>query len=161
MSVQAGVWNFDGKPVDRKLIEDLSDSLKQKGPDGESRFVHGSVALLHRPFHTTAESRQEKQPYTSRQGFILTWDGRLDNRELLIADLRSDLDAIPTDLEIFAAAFDRWDTDCFRRIVGDWAASIWKQEQRELVFAADYLASGTFFTTSRMIKSRGQRISAR
>ena len=140
MSVQAGVWNFDGKPVDLKLIEDLSDSLKQKGPDGESRFVHGSVALLHRPFHTTAEARQEKQPYTSRHGFILTWDGRLDNRELLIADLCSDLDAIPTDLEIFAAAFDRWDTDCFRRIVGDWAVSIWKQEQRELVLAADYLA---------------------
>ena len=41
---------------------------------------------------------------------------------------------------IFAAAFDRWDTDCFRRIVGDWAVSIWKPEQRELLFAADYMA---------------------
>ena len=44
----------------------------------------------------------------------------------LIADLRSDLEASPTDVAIFAAAFDRWDTDCFRRIVGDWAVSIWK-----------------------------------
>ena len=140
MSVQAGIWNFDGRPVDRKLLENLSDSLRQQGPDGESYYVDGSIALLYRPFHTTAESRREKQPYVSRRGFVLTWDGRLDNREVLIADLRSELDASPTDVAIFAAAFDRWDTDCFRRIVGDWAVSIWKPEQRELLFAADYMA---------------------
>ena len=58
----------------------------------------------------------------------------------LLPSLRSDLDASPTDVAIFAAAFDRWDTDCFRRIVGDWAVSIWKPEQRELLFAADYMA---------------------
>lgn len=124
MSVQAGIWNFDGKPVNRKLIDDLSESLSPQGPDGESHYVDGSVAMLYRPFHTTAESRREKQPYISRRGFILTWDGRLDNREELIADLRGDLEASPTDLAIFAAAFDRWGTDCFRRIVGDWAASL-------------------------------------
>ncbi len=107
MSVQAGIWNFDGRPVDRKLLENLSESLSNEGPDGESCYVGGSVALLYRPFHTTPESRQEKQPYTSRRGFILTWDGRLDNREALMPDLRSDLDASPTDLAIFAAAFDR------------------------------------------------------
>ena len=140
MSVQAGVWNFDGRPIDRELIEDLSASLKQQGPDGESTYVDGSIALIYRPFHTTVESHREKQPYVSRRGFIFTWDGRLDNREVLIADLRGDLDASPTDLAIFAAAFDRWDTDCFRRIVGDWAVSIWKPEQRELLFAADYMA---------------------
>jgi asparagine synthase (glutamine-hydrolysing) len=140
MSVQGGIWNFDGRPVDRKLLEKLSDSLRQQGPDGESYYVDNSVALLYRPFHTTAESRREKQPYTSRRGSIVTWDGRLDNREVLIADLRGDLDASQSDVAIFAAAFDRWDSDCFRRIIGDWAVSIWKPEQRELVFAVDYIA---------------------
>jgi len=140
MSVQAGIWNFDGRPVDRQLLENLSDSLRQQGPDGETRYVGGSVALLYRPFHTTEESRREKQPYFSRRGFVLTWDGRLDNREELSAEFRSYLDADPTDVGIVAAAFDRWDTDCFRRIVGDWAVSIWKPEQRELLFAADYIA---------------------
>ncbi len=139
MSVQAGIWNFDGRPVDRKLLESLSESLRQQGPDGESCYVGGSVALLYRPFHTTAESRCEKQPYFSRRGFAITWDGRLDNREVLVAELRSELEASLTDVAIFAAAFDRWDTDCFRRIVGDWAVSIWKPEQRELLFAADYM----------------------
>ncbi len=140
MSVQAGIWNFDGRPVDRKLLENLSEFLSQQGPDGESCYVDDSVTLLYRPFHTTAESRRENQPYISRRGFILTWDGRLDNREVLVAELRSELESSPTDVAIFAAAFDRWDTDCFRRIVGDWAVSIWKPEQRELLFAVDYMA---------------------
>ena len=48
--------------------------------------------------------------------------------------------ADPTDVAIVAAGFDRWETDCFRRIVGDWAVSIWKPEQRELLFATDYMS---------------------
>lgn len=140
MSVQAGVWNFDGRPVDRKLLADISESLKRQCPDGESCYVDGSVALLYRPFHTTAESRRERQPLFSRRGFILTWDGRLDNRDELIPELHREFDANPTDVAIVAAAFDHWETDCFKRIVGDWAASIWKPEQRELLFATDYMA---------------------
>lgn len=140
MSVQAGIWNFDGRPVDDKLLADFSESMKQQGPDGESCHVDGSVALLYRPFHTTAESRREKQPYFSRRGFILTWDGRLDNRDELIAEFRSYVEADPTDVAIVAAAFDHWETDCFRRIIGDWAVSVWKPAQRELIFAIDYMA---------------------
>lgn len=140
MSVQAGVWNFDGKPVDAKLIDDLCLSLRAQGPDGESRFVDGSLALLYRPFHTTATSRREKQPYFSRGGTFLTWDGRLDNREQLIADLRSELPFEPTDVAIVAAAFDRWGTDCFRHILGDWATCIWKPQARELIFGTDFMA---------------------
>lgn len=140
MSVQAGIWNFDGRPVEPELLESLSASLRQQGPDGESRYVNGPVALLYRPFHTTAESRQERQPYTSRRGLVLTWDGRLDNREALISDLSSELDASPTDAAIVAGAFDCWNTDCFRRIIGDWAVSIWNPSQRELLFAVDYMA---------------------
>ena len=139
MSVQAGIWNFDGRPIDRKLLANISDSLKGQGPDGESCYTDGPVALLYRPFHTTAESRRENQPYFSNRGFVLTWDGRLDNRDELIPELRCVLDSNPTDVAVVSAAFDRWETDCFRRIVGDWAVSIWKPEERELLFAADYI----------------------
>ncbi len=140
MSVQAGIWNFDGGPVDPGLLNGLSESLKQQGPDGESSYVNGNLAMFYRPFHTTSESRREKQPYFSRRGFILTWDGRLDNRDELIAEFRSYLEAEPTDVAIVATAFDHWETDCFRRIIGDWAISIWKPQQRELIFALDYMA---------------------
>jgi asparagine synthase (glutamine-hydrolysing) len=140
MSVQAGIWNFDGAPVDPKLISDFHESLKLQGPDGESAFVESNVAMLYRPFHTTGESRREKQPYITRRGFILTWDGRLDNRDELICEVRNELEPDAPDVAVVAAAFDRWETACFHRMVGDWAIAIWKPKHRELIFAVDYMA---------------------
>lgn len=140
MSVQAGIWNFDAKPVDRNLLGEFGEALKQQGPDGEFCHVDGSIALLYRPFHTTAESRREKQPYVSARGFVITWDGRLDNREELAFELRREVTADTTDVALFAAAFDRWESECFRRIIGDWAVSLWKPKERELIFACDFMA---------------------
>jgi len=140
MSVQAGIWNFDGRRVETELIEEFSRSLKQNGPDGEFLHLDGSLALVYRPFHTTAESRRETQPYVSRRGFVLTWDGRLDNRNKLIFDLHCDVESEATDVAIIAAAFDRWETGCFQRFVGDWAMSVWQPQYREVLFAVDYMA---------------------
>jgi asparagine synthase (glutamine-hydrolysing) len=140
VSVQAGIWNFDGRPVDRRLLDGFSEALKEQGPDGEFCRVDGPVALLYRPFHTTAESRHEKQPYVSHRGFVITWDGRVDNREELAFDLGHDVTTDDTDVALLAAAFDRWESECFRRIIGDWAVSIWKPQQRELIFACDFMA---------------------
>ncbi len=140
MSIQGGIWNFDGRPVDRKLLRGFSELMKEQGPDGDSTYVNGSVAMLYRPFHTTTESRREKQPHITRRGFVLTWDGRLDNRDELKRDLSDCLDNEPTDVDLVAAAFDHWETDCFHRIAGDWAVSIWRPKQNELVLAIDYIA---------------------
>lgn len=140
MSVQAGIWNFDGTGETRPLLERFSHFLQGQGPDGEALYDGDFVGLLYRPFCTTAESRREKQPYSSQRGFVVTWDGRLDNRRDLIARLGLDLEAEPTDVAIVAAAFDRWETDCFNRIIGDWAVSVWRPKERELIFAVDYLA---------------------
>ena len=47
MSVQAGIWNLDGQPVDRTLLESYSRGLAEYGPDGESTFFDGAIAMLH------------------------------------------------------------------------------------------------------------------
>jgi asparagine synthase (glutamine-hydrolysing) len=140
VSVQVGMWNFDGQTVDRRLFSRFNESVREQGPDGNFCWINGEVALLYRPFHTTAESRREKQPYQSRREFLFMWDGRLDNRDELIADLRGDLEPESTDVAIVAAAFDRWETNSFSRIVGDWALSIWSPKQYELFLAIDYMA---------------------
>ncbi len=140
MSVQAGIWNFDGKPVDAELLAKFGEALERQGPDGEYHYVDGAMALLYRPFHTTVESHREEQPYVSRRGFVVTWDGRLDNREELETELSDEVEAKPTDVELFAAAFDRWESDSFQRIIGDWAVSVWKPSEHELLFACDFMS---------------------
>jgi asparagine synthase (glutamine-hydrolysing) len=140
MSAQAGMWNFDRRPIDQVVLEKLSVAIEQYGPDGGDVFVDGSIAMVYRAFHTTLESRAERQPYRSMCGNVFTWDGRLDNREELILQLNNHLAGDHTDVRIVAAAFEVWGTDCFRRLVGDWAVSISRSHERELILAVDYMA---------------------
>jgi len=139
VSVQAGVWNCDGAPIDSEFLKGLSKSLERHGPDGECLNTYGSVALLYRPFHTTPESRRERQPHLSRRGCLITWDGRVDNREELISELGADVESNATDIAIVGASFDRWGSNCFKRITGDWAVTIWSPAERKLILARDYV----------------------
>src|SRR5882724_8480750 len=108
MSVHAGIWNFDGKPVDRELLDRISAETAEYGPDGEGLHVDGNIGMLYRPFHTTAESRLEHQPHMFGNGSIITWDGRLDNRDDLISHLGEPLNARSTDVVIMVMAFEQW-----------------------------------------------------
>jgi asparagine synthase (glutamine-hydrolysing) len=140
MSAQAGIWNFDGKPLHQELLAKLGASVERYGPDGSRFYIDGSIGMVYSAFHTTLESRLEQQPHRSATGQVLTWDGRLDNRDELIALLHAGASGACTDVALVSLAFERWDTDCFARMVGDWAVAIWKPRDRELVLAVDYLA---------------------
>jgi len=138
--MQGGVWNFDGTNISTSFISQMSQSMERLGPDAETVLEDAGLTLVYRPFHTTRESRLERQPYRSSRGYVLTWDGRLDNRKQLAVALDFGNEPHLTDVEIVAAAFDRWNTDSFRRITGDWAVSIWNPREDELIFAVDYMS---------------------
>ena len=137
--MQAGIWNFDGRPVSRELLATISQCTAAYGRDGEVTYRDGPVAMLYRPFHTTAESRLEQQPYSFGEDCVMTFDGRLDNRDDLLHALASPPNGSLTDVAIVAAAFECWGTDAFAKLIGDWALSIWNARGRELLLARDFV----------------------
>jgi asparagine synthase (glutamine-hydrolysing) len=145
MSIQAGVWNRDGEPVRRDALATISLATAEYGPDGEAMHIDGNLGMLYRPFHTVPESRLENQPYVFGAGKVITWDGRLDNRDELIFQLASSLRGGRSDLAIVSAAFERWNTGCFSRLVGDWALSVWNPTENELILARDYMGIRPLF----------------
>jgi len=138
MSVQFGKWKFDGKPIKPDELEEVRRVLAPFAPDGEGYICDGSFAVLYRAFHTTEESRKEKQPCVLTSGTIITWDGRLDNREELISDLGNALPNDVADVEIVASAYDRWQAKAFAKLLGDWALSVWDAKNRSLILAKDF-----------------------
>jgi len=139
MSVQFGRWNFEGQPAAPDYIERVSASLAPYGPDSNESYSMGGVRILYRAFHTTKESRREKQPHSSSSGAVITWDGRLDNRAELISELSDSLTngSRDTDVAIVATAFENWGIDCFAKLIGDWALSVWDPSNRSLILAQD------------------------
>ena len=47
MSAIAGILHFHGAPLEPSLIEKLSGAMKRRGPDAQTRWVQGPVALGH------------------------------------------------------------------------------------------------------------------
>jgi asparagine synthase (glutamine-hydrolysing) len=110
--------------------------------------------MLYRAFHTTAESRLEHQPYISVSGKVITWDGRLDNRDELVSQLGDVVKEDCTDVAIVASAFERWGTGSFAKLTGDWALAIWDPHDQELTLARDYIGVKLLF-----YQLRGSRVS--
>ena len=137
MSVQFGRWNFEGQPPAPDYIEKVSATLAPYGPDSNESYSKGGVRILYRAFHTTQESRREKQPHSSPSGAVITWDGRLDNRAELISELRASLTVDSADVAIVAMAFEKWGANCFAKLIGDWALSMWNSGNRSLILAKD------------------------
>src|ERR1700728_4382224 len=137
MSVQFGRWNFSGAPSAADDLERVHRTLLPYGPDGANAYSGKGTSILYRAFHTTKESRSEAQPLVFPSGAVLTWDGRLDNRAELLNLLGDGLLNAAADVSIVAAAYQRSGVDCFRRLVGDWALSLWNPSERSLLLAKD------------------------
>jgi asparagine synthase (glutamine-hydrolysing) len=137
MSIQFGRWNFEDQPPPPDYIKKVSGTLAPYGPDSNEAYSKGGVHILYRAFHTTKESRRETQPHVSQSGAVITWDGRLDNRAEIISELRDVLAFDSTDVAIVAAAYEEWGSDCFKKLIGDWAFSIWNPISRSLILAKD------------------------
>lgn len=145
MSFQAGTWNIDNQPANKQLLTQICKGFAELGPDGESTYIHQSVAIFHRSLHTSAESRSDRQPYRLRGGEMMTWDGRLDNRKELLGLLELELKDDLADGAIVAAAFERWRTNAFAKLIGDWALVVWHPDDRELILAKDYMGTRNLF----------------
>lgn len=148
MSVQFGKCDFDGGPVDLKDLDQVRPMLAPYGPDGEGYICKDNLGVLYRAFHTTKESRSEVQPHVSTSGAVITWDGRLDNREELMDQLKYDRPGVVTDLAIIAMAYEHWGTDSFRKLLGDWALSVWDPRDHSLVLAKDFAGARHLYYSS-------------
>src|SRR5258708_29404939 len=99
MSAHAGIYHRDGAPASVSELAIGLPFLDRLGPEGGGDHADGPAAFVHRIYHVTPESFAERQPYACR--YVSTWDGRLDNRDDLLLQLR---DSPPADLSDAAYA---------------------------------------------------------
>jgi asparagine synthase (glutamine-hydrolysing) len=145
MSVQFGSWNFHRNEKETLNLAALREQLAPYGPDGESHFREDTIEILVYHLRETEDSSRKEQPFRINANRVLTWDGRLDNREDLVQELDGGVHSSDSDVALVAAAYRQWDLACLPKLIGDWALSVWDSQQRELVLAKDFLGTRPLF----------------
>ncbi|HXC69726.1 MAG TPA: asparagine synthase-related protein [Pyrinomonadaceae bacterium] len=145
MSGIGGIVTFDERPVDDDVLARLGHGLDEYGPDGGLDVRRNSVGMVYRAFHTNVESRAERQPVVAANGCMLAWDGRLDNREELIALLRDELRDDRSDSSIVMQAYAKWGIAFLPGIIGDFALSLWDPSSKTLFLARDTIGARLLF----------------
>ena len=145
MSGLAGIFKFDPRArVTLSGLMELASGMERIAPDGGAEYANGNLGMVYRAFHTTPESHQEIQPLV-QNGCVLTWDGRLDNREEIRAKVVRKYEGAPTDIDLVFAAYERWGTSCFAELTGDWALALWDEGKHQLILARDYIGVRRLF----------------
>ena len=94
-------------------------------------------------------------------GVVAAFDGRLDNRSDLARQLGlSDVGRV-TDSALLGAAYAKWGSGCFHRLIGDYACAVWDGNSREFLLATDPGALRTLFfwsDQSRLLFATEQRV---
>lgn len=138
MSIQFGQCDLGGALLDERALERSSEILTRYCCNRQRTYRGPNVAMLHSPFPATEDATKQLQPYALGSSAVITWDGRLDNTADLIHELGAHVSDLVTDVAVAAAAYERWGTNCFGKLIGDWAIAIWDARKRSVLLACDF-----------------------
>ena len=145
MSGFFGIFNRNGKSVERKNVDGMLDAMSHWKPDDSGTWTDGPVVLGHTMLWNTPESKYEELPLETG-ATILTMDARIDNREELVKVL--DLPDRPLeemgDSEFILAAYQKWGEECPKHLLGDFAFAIWDQKKEQFFCARDHIGIKLF-----------------
>lgn len=141
MSGFVAIVNTDGTPVDRELLERLTDTLRYRGPDRQKIWIDGNVGFGHALYKTTYEAEYEAQPASLEGDIWITGNARIDARRDLInkLGLQSEvrLDQTP-DSDLILHAYRAWGEKSFENLLGDFAFVLWDNRKKKLLCARDH-----------------------
>src|SRR6266481_7709890 len=123
-----GAIHFKEQPIEARLIEQMSNVLKHRGPDDAGVFVEGQVGLGHRRLKIIDLSAAGHQPMSNADETIwITFNGEIYN----FLDLRKELErtgkafASRSDTEVVVQAYEEWGEQCVERFNGMFAFGLW------------------------------------
>jgi len=144
----AGIYCFNGAPVDFVLLKRMTGVLTHRGPDGEGFFESGPIGLGHRRLAIIDLSSSGHQPMSNEDGTVwITYNGEIYN----FIELRRELEnkghrfCSQTDSEVIIHAYEEWGTECVHRLNGMFAFGLWDENRKTLWLVRDRLGVKPLF----------------
>lgn len=143
----------------KNILEQVSETLKMRGPDEHGEYITEDVALIHRRL-AIVDIENGKQPMHFGK-YIITYNGEIYNSDELRKELISLGENFNThsDTEVVLKSFAVWKEKSFEKLNGIFAFAIYDKEEKELYAVRDkmgvkpfyyYFSNGTFAFASRV-----------
>lgn len=151
----AGIFEFDGRPVDRDLLKRMTDTLAHRGPDGDGFYVHDgqsgdpSCGLGHRRL-SIIDLSPVRHPLSNEDGTVRVmvngeFYGYLDDRRELLE--RGHAMATECDSENLCHLYEELGVEAVKRLRGMFALAIWDEPRGRLILARDRFGQKPIFYT--------------
>ncbi|MBE0540480.1 MAG: asparagine synthase (glutamine-hydrolyzing) [Verrucomicrobia bacterium] len=136
-----GIFDLNGLPVNRDVLDRMTHVIRHRGPDGDGQYIDGEIGLGHRRL-SIIDLGGGGQPLGNEDGRLqIVFNGEIYN----FIELRKELEAFGhvfktrSDTEVIVHAYEQWGADCVKRFNGMFAFAIWDTLKHELFLARDHL----------------------
>lgn len=138
MCAIAGILSSDIDLRNEKtVIENMSKSLKMRGPDGKGEYITPKAAIIHRRL-AVIDIEKGTQPMHYGK-YVIAYNGELYNTDEIRNELLTYGYSFDThcDTEVVLKAYDKWGKESPKRLNGIFAYAIYNKESGELFLCRD------------------------
>ncbi len=135
----------------RERIQTATETLIHRGPDQQGVFRSRGCSLGATRLKIVDRAHGDQPIYSEDRDAVIVFNGEIYNH----LELRGELESLGRrfrthcDTETVLQAFLEWDTECFARLRGMFAAAIWCESRQRLVIARDRLGIKPLYIAER------------
>lgn len=135
MSEIAGIVRLDGRPAEADVVEAMLAAMDHAG-SRRLASASGPACL------GQLARGEDRVTQIGQAAALVVWDGRIDNEQALVRDLR--LEPCPSST-LLLHAYREWGEACPARLLGDFAIVVWDVRAERLVCTRDQLGIRPLF----------------
>lgn len=146
----AGIFETrDKRPINRLLLEQMTNALAHRGPDGAGFHLVPGVGLGHRRLAIIDLAGGDQPMFNEDRSVAIVFNGEIYNFKELFRELtdRGHRFRSHCDTEVIVHAWEEWGEDCLARLRGMFAFAIYDDRQQTLFLARDRLGEKPLYYT--------------
>ena len=135
-----GKLYFDpGQKVNGELVDRMMGAISHRGPDGEGKYLSGSVGLGHTRLAIIDLSTGDQPMTNENKTMWLVYNGEIYNFHELREELIRKGHAFrsTSDTEVIIHLYEEYGPDCATRLRGMFAFALWDDVEKTLFLARD------------------------
>jgi len=130
----------DPNPENHRLITEMADLLRHRGPEKAGYFQDGNISLAHRRLSIIDLETGDQPIYNEDRTMAIVFNGEVYNFPELRAELMQHRHQFytKTDTEIVLHGFEEFGLDYFKRLNGIFAFALYDKKNARLILARDH-----------------------